>query len=135
MHYVYRVQDVNCQGARRRDSRNSGLGICVRNGASLQVKNSSSRVLQDSDERVYRLGHIPPRTRDAEKYKTADDDINYRALCRGRDLINASERAHLKCHLSDLTHPFFRVVKQDILHWKRNYTYSKFSLRDLPLCF
>ena len=68
---------------------------------------------QDSDERVYRLGHIPPRTRDAEKYKTADDDINYRALCRGRELLNASERAHLKCHLSDLAHPFHRVVNQD----------------------
>ena len=74
---------------------------------------------EDGSERAYVLGHIPPRTRDPDKYKTADDDINYRALCRGRDLLAAPERAHLKCHFSSLLlHPFYRLgpMKVEVAH-------------------
>jgi hypothetical protein len=81
------------------------------------------RDLDDSEDdqddgREYRLGRIPPKTRDPEKYKTVDDDINYGALCRGKDLLPPRERALLYCHYADLNHPFYKLgpMKVELAH-------------------
>ena len=44
---------------------------------------------------VYRLGNVPPKTHDPKRLQTDDDKINYRALCRGKDILPASIRSRL----------------------------------------
>ncbi len=76
--------------------------------------------MEDDEDgtREYRLGHIPPKTRDPNKYKTEDDEINYRALCRGKRLLPEEEASKLKCYFSNLRQPFYFMgpMKIEVAH-------------------
>ena len=96
---------------------------------------------EEEEQREYRLGNIPPKTSDPEKFQNDDDKINYksvpnhmriekrvsfysifccscRALCQGKRLLPEAETATLKCYYTHLDDGYFAIgpMKVEVQH-------------------
>merc|ERR1712123_454247 len=58
---------------------------------------------------TFPLGIIPPKTNDPAKMTTEQDFINFKALCRGQDILPAKFRKHLQCFYSTRNDPYFTI--------------------------
>ena len=55
------------------------------------------------------LGEIPPKTDDPEQLTTEQDQINFKALCKGQDILPSSYRSKLLCFYSTRDDPYFTI--------------------------
>jgi len=60
-------------------------------------------------ENGYILGNVPPRSNDPKDVLSEDDDINYKALCRGETLLEEDVIAELFCYFTHKNNPYLML--------------------------
>ena len=63
----------------------------------------------DKDLSQFPIGIVPPKTNDRSKMITATDKRNFKALCRGLELLPIEETSKLKC--------YYQLMARDPYFW------------------
>ena len=76
------------------------------------------KVAPPTGQDKYPLGLIPPKTSDPAQMTTEQDIKNFKALCRGQDILPAHYRKHLNCFYSTRNDPYFTIhpVAVEMIH-------------------
>ena len=72
---------------------------------------------EDNDPTNYHIGIIPPKTQDRNKMISATDHRNFKALCRGLELLPKEKAKNLKCYyyLRKEEDPYFLLQPLKVL--------------------
>ena len=76
------------------------------------------KVAPATGQDTFPLGLIPPKTGDPAQMTTEQDIKNFKALCRGQDILPAHYRKHLNCFYSTRNDPYFTIhpVAVEVMH-------------------
>jgi len=99
---------------------NATLGNVQLQNMQQLLAQQQKKVKSQPSKEYFPLGRIPPKTSDPTKMTTEQDLINFKALCRGQDILPARYRKHLTCYYSTRDDPYFTIhpVAVEVIHKK-----------------